>query len=86
MHRPGVSKTSKEKQTGAELGSAKSGTPDISKYKLDVPAKSLPRGNRINTGIYIKRIRDNIESVNQHSGWENNARGGVDIERERLTD
>ena len=59
----------------------------MSRYKQDVPAKSLPLGNSINTGIYIKRKRENFESVNnQHSGWENNARDGVDIEREGLTD
>ena len=84
---PGVGKTSEEKQTGAELGSAKSGTPDISKYKLDVPPKSMPRGKSINIGISIKRKYEIFESVNnQHSGWENNARDGVDIERESLTD
>ena len=64
MRGTGVGKASEEKQTGAELGSTKSGTPDMSNYKLHVPAKSLRRGNRINTGIYIKRIREHFESVN----------------------
>ena len=76
-----VGKTDKEKQTGAELKSAKYGMPDVSKIKLDEPAKSLPRGKNINTGIYIKRKCQDFESADiQHSGWENNTRGGVEIE------
>ena len=47
-------------------------------------ANSLLSKTKFN--ISIKKKRENFESVNQHSGWENNARGGVDIERERLTD
>ena len=79
VHRPGGSKASKEKQTGAELGSAKSGTPNVKKFKLDDPAKSLSWGsNNITAGI-------SIASKRKYSGWDN-TRGGVDNERERLTD